>query len=160
MGNLQNRRIRLNLGGGTASQLSPRLAAPFGAKIVLIDLEVKQMTKQDFSRLFLAGFVATFVMCAVLYTAPLIGLPKMDMAAMLGWIFQGFTAEPRTGVWWAGMLIYFFTGSVILPLIFAALLASHLPGRPWNHLGPDPVVNARNGGDAAHERWVVLETCA
>ena len=89
------------------------------------------MTKQDFSRLFLAGAVATLVMAGILYTAPFIGMPKMDMAAMLGWIFQGFTAEPRTGAWWAGMAFYLVNGSVVLPLIFSAFFASHLPGPAW-----------------------------
>lgn len=31
-----------------------------------------------------AGFVATLVMTTLMYMAPLMGMPKMDIAAMLG----------------------------------------------------------------------------
>jgi hypothetical protein len=89
------------------------------------------MTKQNVSRLFLAGLLGTLVMSAMMFSAPLVGLPKMDIAAMLGWMFQGYTAVPGSAAWWAGLVFYVFVGSVVLPFVYSALLAAHLPGPAW-----------------------------
>jgi len=53
--------------------------------------------------------------------APMMGLPKMDIAAMLGQILGG---------WTPGMMMHFANGVVIFPLIYAYLLFSRLPGAP------------------------------
>src|SRR5579863_8961242 len=53
--------------------------------------------------------------------APMMGLPKMDIAAMLGQVLGG---------WAPGMMMHFVNGVVIFPLIFAYLLFPRLPGAP------------------------------
>ena len=47
------------------------------------------MEKANVSRALLAGFVATLVMTMMMYAAPLMGMPKMDIAAMLGSMLIG-----------------------------------------------------------------------
>ena len=49
------------------------------------------------------------------------GLPKMDIAAMLGQILGG---------WTPGMMMHFVNGVVIFPLIYAFFLFAKLPGAP------------------------------
>ena len=51
----------------------------------------------------------------------MMGLPKMDIAAMLGQVLGG---------WAPGMMMHFVNGVVIFPLIFAYLLFPRLPGAP------------------------------
>jgi len=53
--------------------------------------------------------------------APMMGLPKMDIAAMLGQILGG---------WTPGMMMHFANGVLIFPLIYAYLLFSRFPGAP------------------------------
>ncbi len=51
----------------------------------------------------------------------MMGLPKMDIAAMLGQILGG---------WTPGMMMHFANGVLIFPLIYAYLLFSRFPGAP------------------------------
>ena len=79
-----------------------------------------------------AGFVATLVMTMMMYVAPMMGMPKMDIAAMLGSLFNnGQMPEQMSGLWWTGMIFHFVNGSIIFPLIYAYLLYPYLPGAPW-----------------------------
>ena len=41
-----------------------------------------------------AGFVATSVMMIMIYTAPMMGMPKIDVAAMVGSLFSGEMPQP------------------------------------------------------------------
>jgi uncharacterized membrane protein YagU involved in acid resistance len=50
---------------------------------------------------------------------PMMGLPRMDIAAMLGGMLGG---------WGMGMAMHFLNGTVIFPLIYAYLLFAKLPG--------------------------------
>jgi hypothetical protein len=87
----------------------------------------------------MAGFVATLVMTMLIYAAPLLGVPKMDFAAMLGELFaapgQGPeavpTPAPGSTLWWIGMGIQFVNGALIFPLVYAYLLYPVLSGAPW-----------------------------
>ena len=60
------------------------------------------------------GLVATAVMTAMMYVAPMMGMPKMDIAQMLGSMFlpQGSTAFA------VGMMMHFMMG-VILTVPYA-----------------------------------------
>jgi hypothetical protein len=49
---------------------------------------------------------------------PMMGLPKMDIAAMLG-------------SWGMGMVMHVLNGTVIFPLLYAYLLFGKLPGAPY-----------------------------
>lgn len=84
----------------------------------------------NFTKAVLAGFVATLAMTMLMYIAPMMGMPKMDIAAMLGGMLGGGMPEPMGGSWLFGMLIHFVNGTVIFPLVFAFLLYRRLPGAP------------------------------
>jgi hypothetical protein len=78
--------------------------------------------KPDFGRTILGGFVGTLAITMLMYEGgPMMGLPKMDIAAMLGQILGG---------WIPGIAMHFANGVVIFPLIYAYLLFSRLPGAP------------------------------
>jgi hypothetical protein len=82
-------------------------------------------------RAVVAGFLATAFMTVLAYVAPLVGLPKMDFAAMLGSLFTDGTPEQWTGAWWLGMVVHFINGSIIFSLIYAYLLFRFLAGPAW-----------------------------
>ncbi len=89
------------------------------------------MDRPSPGRAVVAGFVATLVMTMLMYGAPMMGMPKMDIAAMLGSMLgQGMPAA-GTGAWWLGMIIHFINGTIIFPLIYAYALYSVLPDAPW-----------------------------
>ena len=53
--------------------------------------------------------------------APMMGLPKMDIAAMLGRMLGG---------WGMGMAMHIVNGVVLFPLLYAFVLFGRLPGAP------------------------------
>lgn len=69
------------------------------------------------------GFVGTLVMTMMMYfAAPMMGMPKMDIAASLGGML---------GVgWFGGLVMHVFNGAVIFPSIYAYILYRALPGAP------------------------------
>jgi len=81
------------------------------------------MERANAARAILAGFIATLVMTIMAYAAPMMGLPKMDFAAMLGAIFSG----QMGGAWWMGMIMRFHRQYTNLP---TRLCLSALPGAP------------------------------
>ena len=65
-------------------------------------------------KLFVAGFVATAAMTPLMYAAPMMGMPKMDIATMLGTMFV-----PSLGpAFWLGMMIHLMMGAVLFPAIY------------------------------------------
>ncbi len=73
-------------------------------------------------RTILGGFVGTLLITFLMYKGvPMMGMPKMDVAAMLGKMLGG---------WTMGMLMHFVDGTIIFPLIYAYLLFRILPGPP------------------------------
>jgi len=89
------------------------------------------MERINVGKAILAGFIATLVMTMIMYMAPLMGMPKMDVAAMLGGMLSQTMPAPMSGAWLLGMVLHVVNGSVIFPLIFASVLDKHLPGAPW-----------------------------
>ncbi len=69
-------------------------------------------------KLFLAGFVATVAMTALMYLAPMMGMPKMDIATMLGTMFLSRPAP----AFWLGMMIHLMMGTVLFPAIYSFAL--------------------------------------
>lgn len=82
-------------------------------------------------RAILAGLIATPVMTMMAYAGPIFGLPKADLAAMLGSKIVGSAAEPMTAGWWTGMSVHLVSGAVVFPLIYAFVLFSLIPGPAW-----------------------------
>jgi uncharacterized membrane protein YagU involved in acid resistance len=78
-----------------------------------------------------AGFVATLAMTIMMYMAPMMGMPKMAIAAMLGSMFTSGMPQTWTAPWWTGMILHFINGTIIFPLIYAYLLYPYLAGSAW-----------------------------
>ncbi len=79
--------------------------------------------KPSMGRAVLGGFVATTAITFLMYVGgPMMGLPKMDIAAMMGNVLGG---------WWMGMAMHILNGTVIFPLIYAYLLFGKLAGKPY-----------------------------
>jgi hypothetical protein len=73
-------------------------------------------------RAVLGGFVGTLAITFLMYAGgPMMGLPKMDIAAMLGSMLGG---------WGMGMAMHVLNGVIISPAIYAFVLFAHLPGSP------------------------------
>lgn len=78
--------------------------------------------RPNVGRTIIGGFAGTLAMTLLMYVgAPMMGLPKMDIAALLGQVLGG---------WTPGMIMHLANGVVIFPLIYAYLLFSRLPGGP------------------------------
>lgn len=77
-------------------------------------------------RAIAAGLAGTMVMTAVMMMAPLMGMPKMDIAAMLGSMIAG--APPGSGsfAWIVGLIMHLMIGTVVLSTVYA-LASRHLP---------------------------------
>ena len=74
------------------------------------------------ARVILGGLVGTLAITFLIYVGgPMMGLPKMDIAAMLGGLLGG---------WTIGMMMHFVNGTIIFPLIYAYFLFRKLPGTP------------------------------
>jgi hypothetical protein len=89
------------------------------------------MKQVNFSNAILGGFFGTLVMTILLYLAPLAGVPKMDIAAMLGSLFGRGIPATVSGLWWAGMVWHFLNGTIIFSLIYAYFVYGWLPGENW-----------------------------
>ncbi len=72
-------------------------------------------------KLFLAGLLGTAAMTALMYAAPMMGMPKMDIATVLGTMFL---ASPGPA-FWLGMMIHFTMGTVLFPAIYRFALQPH-----------------------------------
>lgn len=76
--------------------------------------------KPNFGRAILGGLAGTIVLTMLMYiAAPMMGIPKMDIAAMLGL---------KLGGWTMGMVMHIVNGVVLFPLIYAFVLFSKLRG--------------------------------
>lgn len=73
----------------------------------------------------LAGFVATGTMTLLMYMAPLMGLPKMDLLFALGSLFPG-----QLSPYILGAIVHIGIGSA-LALLYALFFAPLLPGPRW-----------------------------
>lgn len=67
---------------------------------------------------FLAGFVATAAMTALMYMAPVMGMPKMDIATMLGTMFLASLGT----AFWLGLMIHLMMGTLLFPTTYRLAL--------------------------------------
>ena len=63
------------------------------------------MNSQSVKRAVIAGLVATGVLIALMYLAPLVGLPRIDMASSIGG-FGDRPAELFSIRWWIGLAVF------------------------------------------------------
>lgn len=76
--------------------------------------------ERNIGKTILAGLIATAVMTMMMYAAPMMGMPKMDIAGMI----SGMMKTP----WVIGMMIHLMLGVLLFPFIYAFLLVDKLPG--------------------------------
>ncbi len=79
------------------------------------------MKQFNISRAIIAGIVATAAMTAMMFMAPMMGMPKMDVAAML----SGFMGVPVV----VGWLAHFMVG-VSFAVLYSIGFGSALSGSP------------------------------
>jgi len=78
--------------------------------------------KPNIGRTILGGLAGTVVLTLLMYVmAPMMGIPKMDIAAMLGSMLGG---------WTMGMVMHVINGVILFPLIYSFFLFSKLRGSP------------------------------
>lgn len=78
--------------------------------------------KPNIGKAVLGGVAGTMAMTFLMYVGgPMMEMPKMDVAAMLGGMLGG---------WTMGMMMHLVNGIVIFPLIYALILFNRLPGAP------------------------------
>jgi hypothetical protein len=109
--------------------------------------------KSALKRAIFAGFVATAILTVLMYLAPVVGLPRIDVASALGTPFaRGFSghwtrgvlvgepfggpAAPLTAAWFGGLIVFLAFGSIVSPYIFVyafpgLLGSSWLRGVEW-----------------------------
>jgi hypothetical protein len=83
------------------------------------------MKSVRFGSAILAGLVGTLAMTALMYAAPLMGLPKMDLLSALGGLFPS-DISPYV----VGGLIHLGIG-VTLAVLYAVIFDRILPGPRW-----------------------------
>src|SRR3970040_1743297 len=74
----------------------------------------------------IAGLLGTLVMTLLMYMAPLMGMPKMDIIGMLGTMFTGSEGTARM----LGTLAHFMMG-VIFAIIYALLWSVGIGSPTW-----------------------------
>lgn len=78
-----------------------------------------------------SGAMATRVMTDTMSLAPRAGLSKVDIASILGSLFNdGKCAKPGTPAWRAGMAIHYMLGSLVFPAAYGLVFKRVLPGSP------------------------------
>src|SRR5260370_15283232 len=68
------------------------------------------MKNFNLSRAIAAGFVGTLLMTMIMMLAPAMGMPKMDIAAMLGSMFAGQPPAMGSGPWLIGFGMHLMIG--------------------------------------------------
>ncbi len=84
------------------------------------------MKNFSISRAIAAGFIGTLLMTMIMMLAPAMGMPKMDIAAMLGSMFAGQPPAMGTAFWLVGFGMHLMIGVVVLSTGFT-LVNSYLP---------------------------------
>lgn len=80
----------------------------------------------NISRAIAGGIAGTVLMTIMTMVAPMIGMPKMDIAAMLGSILGGTAPEVGSSAWLVGFGMHLMIGIVVLAVGYA-LINDYLP---------------------------------
>ncbi len=81
-------------------------------------------------RLAVAGYFATKAMTQFMYSAPKVGMPQINIAAVLGCPGNARRDPPKFSErWWTGLGIHYLLGVLIFPVTFAATV-ERAPGNP------------------------------
>jgi hypothetical protein len=81
------------------------------------------MEGKNFGRAALAGLIATIIMSIIQAMAPMMGLPRMEIAAMVGSMF-GSSLE-------VGWIVHLMMGTILWAAVYAYIVEPRLGGAPW-----------------------------
>ncbi len=81
------------------------------------------MEGKNFGRAMLAGLIATIIMSIVQAMAPVMGLPRMDIAAMVASMFGGSLV--------VGWIVHLMMGTILWAAVYAYIVEPRLGGAPW-----------------------------
>ncbi len=81
------------------------------------------MEGKNFGRAVLAGLIATIIMSIVQAMAPMMGLPRMDIAALVGSMLGGSLV--------VGWIVHLMMGSILWAAVYAYIVEPRLGGAPW-----------------------------
>lgn len=84
---------------------------------------MKSLNIGNIGKTIAAGLAGTVVMTIIMVMAPLMGMPKMDIAAMLGSMLAGEPPAPGSFAWIVGLAMHLMIGTGVLSAIYA--LAKH-----------------------------------
>ena len=84
------------------------------------------MKNVNMGKAIAAGLTGTLVMTTIMVMAPIMGMPKMDIAAMLGSMLAGGPPAPGSFAWIVGLIMHLMIGSVVLSTAYA-MISNHLP---------------------------------
>lgn len=90
--------------------------------LILILPEGATMYLVSFSRLIIAGLIATAWMSLVLYMGPFVGLPQIDIGEILGSTWSLDPVFIGDADWWGAIVIHFFLGGIAFPLFYRSFL--------------------------------------
>lgn len=80
----------------------------------------------NISRAIAGGIAGTLLMTIMTMVAPMMGMPKMDIAAMLGSMLGGPPPEVGNSAWLVGFIMHLMIGIAILAIGYA-LVNDYLP---------------------------------
>lgn len=84
------------------------------------------MKNFNISRAIAAGIAGTLLMTIITMLAPMMGLPKMDIAAMLGSMLGGQPPEVGSSAWLVGFGMHLMIGIAVLAIGYS-LISTYLP---------------------------------
>ncbi len=84
------------------------------------------MKNFNVSRAIAGGIVGTLLMTIMTMVAPMMGMPKMDIAAMLGSLLGGPPPDVGSSAWLVGFGMHLMIGIAILAIGYA-LINNYLP---------------------------------
>ncbi|NIR51289.1 DUF1440 domain-containing protein [candidate division KSB1 bacterium] len=87
------------------------------------------MKENKLRKTLAGGLVATIVMTVIIYLAPLLGMPGVDLPSMLGKFLTGLQARPYSAAWDLGLLVHFVLGVFVLPALYVFLFYPRVPGK-------------------------------
>ena len=82
-------------------------------------------------KMILSGVAATRAMTDAMNAAPKVGLAKVDIASILGSLFNnGKSAEPGTHAWKGGLAVHYLLGALVFPAAYNLVFRRFLFGGP------------------------------
>lgn len=73
------------------------------------------------ARLIFGGFMGTVALTLIFYAGPLLGMPPLDLAGLIGRLFTLEPVAAGSSFWWWGFFVHVFFGAIVFPVLYRAL---------------------------------------